>query len=271
MAKYLFLALTPIGQICYIISATRLFGRRGAIKHLLKPRWAIPLANLLVKRIDDYFLCTSLLTKMRFYTPDIDGVYGYFHIYIYSDYETFLKPQGLVIDVGSHIVLFAIKCAKHYRSPSVVAIEPCSSNLRFLRANISMSGTSDRVIIVDAAAGAANGKTRFWLSGRSAQHSLLPSKGKKVTNDVNVVTIDKLVMSFNLHNVNYIKIDVEGAEVDVVKGARETMRQFKPILVVESAKSRLPRLFNLLKPHGYSFYVVSYGSYGNVHVTGTVK
>ena len=238
---------------------------------MLKPRWAIPLSNLLVKRIDDYFLCTSLLTKMRFYTPDVDAVYAYFHIYLYADYETFLKPQGLVLDIGSHIGLFAIKCAKHYRSPLVVAIEPCPNNLRFLRANIAMSGISDRVIIVDAAAGAANGKTRFWLSGRSAQHSLLPSKEKKVTIDVNVVSIDKLVMSLNLHDVNYVKIDVEGAEVDVIKGARATIRQFKPILVMETAKSRLPRLSKLLKPHGYSFYVVSYGSHGNVHVTGTVK
>ncbi len=62
-------------------------------------------------------------------------------------------------------------------------------------------------------------------------------------------------------------MDVEGAEDGVIEGAEATISNFKPILVMELSKLRIPKISKLLEPHGYSFHVVPYGTYGNVQVT----
>jgi FkbM family methyltransferase len=62
------------------------------------------------------------------------------------------------------------------------------------------------------------------------------------TNTVPIISID----SMELPRVDFIKIDVEGMEIEVIKGAEQTIKKHKPILMVEIIKSKLPEIIEML-------------------------
>ncbi|MBS7612509.1 FkbM family methyltransferase [Candidatus Bathyarchaeota archaeon] len=172
---------------------------------------------MLVKKVGKYFLCTSLLNRVRFFVLDENAVYVYYHIWIVRDYERLVKPRGIVLDIGAHVGLFTLRCLKSSNTSLVVALEPHPENARLLYTNVLMNGLRNRVIIVSAAAGPKNGRAKLFIANASSEHSLVPLKDKQSI-DVNMVSLDGLVDSLNLQSIDYIKIDVEGAELEVIRG-----------------------------------------------------
>ena len=65
-----------------------------------------------------------------------------------------------------------------------------------------------------------------------------------------LVTIDSL----SLARLDFMKIDVEGMEEDVLEGARDAISKFKPIMIIEIIKSNKDNLLSFLEPMGYFIY-----------------
>ena len=252
--------LASFSWIYYIIQCIRLFGSREAVRYLLNPLWIAILSSLLVKKVNAGFLCTIPFRKVNFIAPDMDALYNiYIHIWIAQDYDRLAKPQGTVIDVGAHIGLFTLRCLKVYNSPLVVAIEPNPKNVQLLRKNLLLNKVSNNVIVVKAAANSKSGKVNLYVADESGRSSLEPGEHFLNIVKVDAVTIDELVHSLNLYSVDYIKVDVEGAELEVINGARGTIRRFKPTLVIETDTHKADKIFRLLEPLNYEFRVAPYG------------
>ena len=68
-------------------------------------------------------------------------------------------------------------------------------------------------------------------------------------------TIDDLVKSCGLKKINFIKMDIEGCEFSALKGAKKTLKKFKPIICLESDVRSFKRINNLLKKFSYQAYL----------------
>ena len=147
--------------------------------------------------------------------------------------ETVLRPGGRAVDVGANIGYNTIYMARLVgASGRVAAIEPAEDNLRLLRENVA-ANRLDNVTVHGAAAGRANELRDLYLRGDvSAVNSLFPdSMYADVTGieRVRVAPLDELVD----FDADLVKIDVEGAELDVLAGMPRLLRKPGVLLLVE--------------------------------------
>ena len=137
---------------------------------------------------------------------------------IYEPNEDFRPRRGwTVLDLGAHKGSFTIRAA--LVADRVVAVEPAPYNVSRLRHNLELNGI-DNVAVIEGAVGAAHG----WIQMRlDAKHSGVGSitrddaKGKDVT-DVPVETLEELLRRAG-GPVDLMKMDIEGAETDVLSAA----------------------------------------------------
>ena len=165
--------------------------------------------------------------------------------YFPADYESanlrFLqssvKPDNVVLDVGAHIGLFSVLAARCMgNSGKVVAFEPTPSTFRLLRHTVRINRLDQVITPVTAAVGHESGEISFYVSDNAADNSnsLVAYKTDRKLHAVTVplTTIDRQVKEQGLSRVDFIKIDVEGAEYDTLRGARETLLTYKPRVIL---------------------------------------
>lgn len=255
---HLMVCFTPLGWITALFSGLQLFGVKG-LRNLLNPLWGVTLANLFIKRAGEhYFLAYSPLKKVSFLANDWDAVYIFYHLWLCRDYERFVKPKGVVVDCGAHIGLFTLKCLKELNTTFVIAVEPNPLNVRLLRMNLLMNKVG-RFKIVEAAAGPSNDEIKLYLNDLSSRSSVVKKSARYVY--VKQVKLDDILSTLPQH-IDFIKIDVEGAELKVLTGASKLIERDKPILVIETKMGNLQQLIRLLKTH-YKFYI---SHFGGVHM-----
>lgn len=152
--------------------------------------------------------------------------------YVKSIYEKYyeLEKGDIVVDVGAHIGAFSVKAAKIVgKKGKVVAIEPEVNNLSFLRRNIEANELRN-VTIVPIGIWSGRGELKLNLSTyRTGQHSFYRDRcyGTKDAGEfeeVEVDTLDNMLRELGVKKVDFIKIDVEGAEIEVLKGMDEALR-----------------------------------------------
>lgn len=159
-------------------------------------------------------------------------------IYHNSPYDRFFKPQkgDIVVDVGAHIGFYTLKAAKEVGCEGrVIAIEPEDKNYELLVKNIRINKYKN-VTPVKLALSDFDGNAPLFLKARSCSHSLIgktwitPIVG---TTEVTVTTLDKLLQKLGIERIDLLKINVEGAELSVLKGCKKFlyMRKISKIVV----------------------------------------
>jgi FkbM family methyltransferase len=152
-----------------------------------------------------------------------------------------IEPGQTVYDVGANIGFFTILCSRLVGpTGKVYAFEPIPENLVTLRHNIALNNLTN-VIVVEQALSASTGTAEMFVSPWSAFHSLNVDGASKRENHgpdggqitVETVTLDEFVQGEGVSAPDLIKLDVEGAELLVVAGMRETLRTVQPLLLVE--------------------------------------
>lgn len=161
-----------------------------------------------------------------------------------------LRDGGLFIDVGANVGTYTIWAAE--LGAEVIALEPAADTFGLLEENIALNGY--RVTAVRAAAGDHCGRVQF-TAGLDAGNSLAPDGS--VTTDL--VTIDSLVGD---RRVTGMKVDVEGFEIDVLRGAARALAERRIGLIqlewnhacaLAVGTDRRP-IGELLARHGYRLY-----------------
>jgi FkbM family methyltransferase len=154
-----------------------------------------------------------------------------------------LGQGGIILDiganVGNHTVFFATFC-----SPSeVYAFEPDQDSFKCLEANIEANrhNFKGNVFPITAALGEKEGKARVYKGERSGLNAA-KSHGR---GNIEMKSVDSMGFKYP---VSVIKIDVEGTEQDVVKGALQTIEKDKPEIFSEC--SNPDEVLSLL-PDGY--------------------
>lgn len=147
--------------------------------------------------------------------------------------EEQVRQGDVVLDCGAHVGSFS-RFALDRGASKVVAFEPMESNLECLRRNFAREIGEGRYIIVPKAVWSTDGELAFTVSEYSSgTNSAVLDTGSK-TIRVAAARIDTVVKELGIGKVSYIKMDIEGAEREALKGARETLAKHKPRLMIES-------------------------------------
>jgi FkbM family methyltransferase len=152
-----------------------------------------------------------------------------------------LEPSFVVMDIGANIGFTTLNFARHCRQGHVYAYEPDSLNFAKLKRNGALNHFSN-VTIHQCGVGESAGELPLVTldrhhSGMNRIHS--PQTAAGVMEKITVVTLDDEVTRLNIKKVDVIKIDVEGYEWNVLRGATATLQTFKPLLFVELIERNL--------------------------------
>lgn len=135
-----------------------------------------------------------------------------------------IKDQDIVIDVGSSYGSYALSaCAM---GATVYAFEPEKTVFHDLFTNIAINEWGNKCFAFNF--GMYSSKTFVKMSSYAPHWPILT-----ISEDYKVNTIDKIVELNELTKLDWLKIDVEGAEEHVIYGAMNTIRKLKPKLIVE--------------------------------------
>jgi FkbM family methyltransferase len=189
--------------------------------------------------------------------------------------RTLLGPGDTAIDAGSHVGFFAMAMAGLVGPAGrVYAFEPLDSNAELLERSIAENRFADRVVFQRAAVGAASGSATLTFPAETLntggayllRDGTAPLTGNQ-TQRVPVIALDDLPLK---RPVRLIKMDVEGAEPLVLKGAERLLREDRPTMLSEVHATQLERasgvgaeeLFAQIRSLGYRAHALEHGTVG---------
>jgi FkbM family methyltransferase len=146
------------------------------------------------------------------------------------------QPGGVVYDVGANVGYFSLLAARRVGPEGrVYAFEPVARNAAAIERSARANGFH-AVEVFEKAVGAADGAADLNLA-RHIGGAMLASVGTppdwRATVEVEVVALDGFIDVLGLRPPSLVKIDVEGAELDVLRGLTRTIEAHSPIMIIE--------------------------------------
>jgi FkbM family methyltransferase len=163
--------------------------------------------------------------------------------------EVKVGSGSVVVDAGAQIGAFSVKASKQVGGAGIVyAFEPEPENFQYLIANTEHL---NNVRIFNKALWSSEGKKLLYLHPFNVgAHSLYPPReGDNGTLEVETTSLDDMIKG----KVDFMKIDVEGAELEVLKGAQHILEQFHPFIAVEIHSNIYEDICVFLSNYGYDF------------------
>jgi FkbM family methyltransferase len=195
--------------------------------------------------------------------------------WLYDQYKTFLEAGDVrvlsplvgqkqtVLDVGANVGFFTRRFASWVgQGGHVIAIEPEDTNFQSLQRMVDRRQLGPIVELVQGVADERSGMVKLQLNPFHPADHKIGEQGVPVA----AYALDDLLAQRNWPEVSLIKIDVQGAEERVLRGARETLRRFHPALFVEIDEQALAamhssplRVFEFLADYGYEPHQIEPG------------
>ena len=181
-------------------------------------------------------------------------------------YRRLRLERGTIVDVGANVGFFTLLFAKLFPNCGIHAIEANPYSVERLRQNLAANpGLAERVTVHACAAGADESTVKLTAYPGALGHAWgrigIATKEGMVEYEVPQKRLDELVQD-PVEPVRLLKIDVEGYELEVLRGANELIRRHKPIVVFEVSLSFLvekPGVYQqeleFAKTHGYRLMV----------------
>lgn len=177
------------------------------------------------------------------------------YIYRIKSFFQSKDKKNIVLDVGAnignHSIFFGSFIANH-----LIAIEPNPEVLPILRNNLSKNIES--YTLFESAVGEKEGLGTIFFPEYSANnYGEAKIDSESETGSIKISTVDSIISSWkqkekNSFTVSLIKIDVEGMELQVLKGAKKTILEYKPHIFAEAeTKEEFKKVYSYLKSLGY--------------------
>ena len=203
-----------------------------------------------------------------FLLPEVNLDYywrrGLFECQLIEWSRQFCKQDKLFLDIGAHTGTYAISLAANVRE--VVAFEPQRSTYYALCGGVAASGLSDRITCLSFGLGSEEqvGNQMLQIVSRDGGgSSLSPSENEKVLKEerVEIRTLDSL----SLKGVGFIKMDVENNELNVLRGALQTLQESNYPTILFESNGQNPALFGFLK-EALKYNIVNVGGVHNMYL-----
>lgn len=174
--------------------------------------------------------------------------------------------QPVIFDIGSNIGTYATWIARLFPRGTLYCFEPQRLIFQMLCGNLALNNF-DNCHVYNMAIGNSNDfieieEPNYYQKEDFGIFSLIEDKitnksGYKYT--VQVMTLDTFVETFRVMKLDFIKIDVEGMDIAVLKGATNTLKYYKPTIFIEHSdnrKSILTEIVDYLGINNYDYKVV---------------
>jgi len=227
--------LYPLLNVLRLMKTVKPLGARQAVTFYTAPvRWLASLGRMSYYDVLSPFLVVSsryglFCTHVRNIDPLLQEVYEVEHIL-----PSLMDKDTVFVDVGAYMGLYTVYACR--RARRVLAVEPNPMALAYLKANVALNNCHN-TIVVPKAASDKRGVVKLRIP-RPARRGHIPTTASIVWSfeetleiDVETDTLDNIVDEAGLDTVDFVKIDIEGAEGLVVKGAERTLRKSRTILI----------------------------------------
>lgn len=168
-------------------------------------------------------------------------------------FERELMPGSVLYDIGANVGYFSLLAAVLVgRAGQVFAFEPLPRNVAFLRKHVTLNKL-ENIEVIEAAVSDHLGEAAFQLGMSDSMGHL------RQTGDIKVqlVSLDEWLAQGKLIPPDFIKIDVEGSEDEVVRGAQTLLAQYRPILFLDTHQREAHQAtIALLEELGYQFEIL---------------
>jgi len=190
-------------------------------------------------------------------------------------FQLFRPKQGdNFVDVGAHIGRYSIVAAKRLGNLGrVIAIEAHPETFELLKKNMALNGLHN-VTAINLVASSQKGKVKLYLDGHDSGFTVYTTiminrtKTEKFL-EVEANTLDNILNENKVQRVNYVKIDVEGAELDVLKGAVNTLSSNKDLtlLIEVHGEANYHPILEIFKEHKFQVdYEMKYYPSNDRHI-----
>jgi len=182
-------------------------------------------------------------------------------------YKCLMNVQSPVFfDVGANIGTYTTWIAKLFPHSKIYAFEAQRLVFQMLCGNLAINNF-DNCYTYNMAIGSKNGfitvsEPNYYSNEDFGIFSLIEEKIKEKSGNIYnipLITIDSFVESYNINQVDFIKIDVEGMDLDVLQGATITISKYNPSIFIEYSDNRtsiLEKIVDYLGIDNYTFTIV---------------
>lgn len=168
-------------------------------------------------------------------------------------FEKMIQPGYVVYDIGANVGYFTLLAAVLTgEKGQVYAFEPLPRNVEFLKKHISLNNLSN-VEVIQAAVSDRSGEALFEFGASTAMGHLSETGDLRIK----LVSLDRMIANGDLITPDVIKIDVEGAEYDVLRGAKNLIETSHPILFLDThQRDAHQNTLQFLRDHKYQIKVI---------------
>ncbi len=219
-----------------IINSSKLipYLRRAIPQHTLYPK---PSIRNVVRDQIKFSLNISDYMQWHVFTSEKDFSWRI----AYKELLLATSNEYVIFDIGANIGAFSLKLSNiieknHRKNYTIHAFEPNNIIFNLFKNNISLNSQyKNNIILNELAIGDNIDYIDFICESENSGNSRIINKvyDKSPIQKVKQTTIDEYVSKYNIKNLNFIKIDVEGYEPFVLDGAIETIKRFSPSLYIE--------------------------------------
>ena len=202
---------------------------------------------------DELSLCSNEISK--FYVLNSDKIIGYvlcngniWEKFMHKYFKKYSDKNKIALDIGANIGTHSVILSKYYKK--VFAFEPLFYKL--LEKNIQLNNINN-VDVLPFGLSDKKGKSLIKRDNINAGASHIDSENGNVT--INLNRLDNLLFK---NPIGFMKIDVEGHEIEVINGAKETILKNKPIIIIEIKNNDS---YYLLESLGYSLKRIMFEDY----------
>lgn len=177
-----------------------------------------------------------------------------------QNYVKSMRGTAVVFDVGANIGMHSLILAEKFPKSIIYSFEPIKETFNFLKKNVEINSL---VNMNPHNLAVSNKVGKLLMTGDEGTGNHIIKTKQRNTTAVNTITLDRFVKEKKVTRIDLMKIDVEGAELMVLKGGLETIKKFKPVMVIEIFENWTDRydykpkeIFDLLLSLGYSYRLV---------------
>ncbi|SHM47815.1 FkbM family methyltransferase [Chryseobacterium polytrichastri] len=182
---------------------------------------------------------------LRTFKGDIDIFYEIFWNKTYDEHLSFVdKEPKIIVDLGAHIGMTSIYFALKYPNAKIYSIEASSENFEILKVN---THNFSNITTINAAANFEDGTVNFGNSELSYNQKI--SENGKPTQ---AISIESLINTYNLNNIDLLKIDIEGGEIDLLSKNNSWLNAIKNIIIEIHKPYNSEKLDLDLKPFNFN-------------------
>lgn len=199
---------------------------------------------------------TSIKFEIRdnYHTDDI-VITEVWDINVYEVEDKHFNNGGVVVDLGANIGSFSIYAA--CRGAKVYAVEPEPGNLTILNKNILLNNMKKHIVVAPYAISNYKGTAKITDRGGNSTIKDENSSGS----EVEVLPLDNFFSLYNINNVDVLKIDIEGAEVETILGASKVSLMQCKFIAIELDKRSGEHMGDMVKKLSETHHVRTMGSW----------